>query len=65
MAIPAPQEDYELQRLPYKMLVQAVTELKQPNLDTFSFGMTGDLKAAIIECSTLVRIGTALFGSRN
>ncbi len=65
MAIPAPQEDYQLQRLPYKLLVQAVTETKQTNLDTFSFGMTGDLKAAVIEGSTLVRIGTALFGSRN
>jgi pyridoxal phosphate enzyme (YggS family) len=65
MAIPAPQDDYEQQRLPYKALVQAVAELKQPELDTFSFGMTGDLKAAISEGSTIVRIGTAIFGSRN
>jgi hypothetical protein len=27
-------------------------------------GMTGDLEAAIAEGSTLVRIGTALFGQR-
>jgi PLP dependent protein len=65
MAIPAPQDDFGQQRLPYKALVQAVAELKQPGLDTFSFGMTGDLKAAISEGSTIVRIGTALFGSRN
>lgn len=65
MAIPAPQDDYEQQRLPYKELVQAVVDLKRPELDTFSFGMTGDLKAAISEGSTIVRIGTALFGSRN
>ena len=64
MAIPAPQEDYEQQRLPYKTLVQAVVDLNRPELDTFSFGMTDDLKAAITEGSTIVRIGTALFGSR-
>lgn len=64
MAVPAPLEDYEQQRLPYKALVQAVIELNRPELNTFSFGMTGDLKAAICEGSTIVRIGTALFGSR-
>ena len=65
MAIPAPQQDFEQQRQPYKALYQAVAELKRPELDTFSFGMTGDLKAAIAEGSTIVRIGTALFGERN
>lgn len=65
MAIPAPQEDYELQRLPYRTLINAVSALNRPELDTFSFGMTDDLKAAIVEGSTLVRIGTALFGKRN
>jgi len=65
MAIPAPQDDFEQQRLPYKTLYQAVAKLNQPGLDTFSFGMTGDLKAAIAEGSTIVRIGTALFGERN
>lgn len=65
MAIPAPQQDFELQREPYKALCQAVAELHRPDLDTFSFGMTGDLKAAIAEGSTIVRIGTALFGERD
>ncbi|MDP1772806.1 MAG: YggS family pyridoxal phosphate-dependent enzyme [Methylobacter sp.] len=65
MAIPAPQDDFEQQRQPYKTLYQAVANLKQPSLDTFSFGMTGDLKAAIAEGSTIVRIGTALFGERD
>lgn len=64
MAIPAPQTDYELQREPYRRLYQAVCELEKPQLDTFSFGMTGDLKAAIAEGATIVRIGTALFGKR-
>ena len=64
MAIPSPQDDFEQQRLPYKMLVTAVQNINNPTLDTFSFGMTGDLMAAIAEGSTLVRIGTALFGTR-
>jgi pyridoxal phosphate enzyme (YggS family) len=65
MAIPAPEQDFERQRQPYQTLYQAVAALKRPELDTFSFGMTGDLKAAIAEGSTIVRIGTALFGERN
>jgi len=64
MAIPAPQTDYELQRLPYKTLVQTVNALHKPELDTFSFGMSDDLQAAIVEGSTIVRIGTAIFGRR-
>jgi len=47
MAIPAPQDDFEQQRQPYRALYQAVAKLGRPELDTFSFGMTGDLKAAI------------------
>lgn len=65
MAIPAPQTDYKLQCEPYRKLYQTVATLKQPELDTFSFGMTGDLKAAIAEGATIVRIGTALFGQRD
>lgn len=64
MAIPMPEEDFELQRLPYKMLFQAVAKLDNSMLDTFSFGMSGDLNAAIAEGATIVRIGTALFGAR-
>jgi len=33
-------------------------------LDTLSMGMSGDFEPAIAEGATLVRIGTALFGSR-
>jgi uncharacterized pyridoxal phosphate-containing UPF0001 family protein len=33
-------------------------------LDTLSMGMSHDLEAAIMEGSTLVRIGTAIFGER-
>jgi pyridoxal phosphate enzyme (YggS family) len=64
MAIPSPQDDFELQRKPYKTLYQAVKKLNNPALDTFSYGMSGDLVAAIAEGATIVRIGTALFGAR-
>lgn len=38
---------------------------KFDHIDTLSMGMTGDMQAAI-ECgSTMVRIGTAIFGARN
>ena len=64
MPMPMPEEDFDLQRLPYKTLYQAVAKLGYPELDTYSFGMSGDLNAAIAEGATIVRIGTALFGAR-
>jgi len=64
MAIPMSEEDFELQRQPYKTLYQAVAKLNNPELNTYSFGMSGDLNAAIAEGATIVRIGTALFGAR-
>lgn len=64
MAIPEPESNYAKQRQPYRRLVQAVQHLGRPDLDSFSFGMSGDLKAAIMEGATMVRIGTALFGER-
>jgi pyridoxal phosphate enzyme (YggS family) len=64
MAIPAPSSSFEQQCQPYKTLYQAVKRLNKPELNTFSFGMSDDLNAAIAEGSTIVRIGTALFGAR-
>lgn len=64
MAIPEPETGYHRQRQPYHQLFQAVQALNRPELDSFSFGMSGDLKAAIMEGATIVRIGTALFGER-
>ncbi|MFI3215466.1 MAG: YggS family pyridoxal phosphate-dependent enzyme [Methylococcales bacterium] len=65
MAIPSPQSNFYAQREPYKKLVSTVNALNMPELTAFSFGMSDDLEAAIAEGSTWVRIGTALFGSRN
>lgn len=64
MAIPEPQDNYHQQRQTYKKLHQAVMQLENPLLDSFSYGMSDDLKAAIMEGATMVRIGTALFGAR-
>lgn len=64
MAVLMPEEDFDLQRQPYKTLYEAVAKLNNPELDTYSFGMSGDLNAAIAEGATIVRIGTALFGAR-
>ena len=40
---------------------------KETNFDmkTLSIGMSGDYKIAIKEGSTLIRVGTAIFGERN
>ncbi len=66
MAIPAPESQFERQRQPYQRLYRAVKQLPTAaDLDTFSFGMSGDLAAAIMEGATIVRIGTALFGARS
>jgi uncharacterized pyridoxal phosphate-containing UPF0001 family protein len=35
------------------------------DFDTLSMGMSGDWKIAIDEGSTLIRVGSAIFGSRN
>ncbi|NOT85313.1 MAG: YggS family pyridoxal phosphate-dependent enzyme [Methylococcaceae bacterium] len=64
MAVPEPAQTFELQRLPFKALYAAVNQLQQPTLTTFSMGMSDDLEAAIAEGSTLIRVGSALFGQR-
>ena len=51
----------------FARLRQALEHLRQiaPDLDTLSMGMSSDLEAAIAEGSTIVRVGTGIFGSRN
>lgn len=67
MAIPRATEDETLQHQAFADLRLLLEQLRQtlPELDTLSMGMSGDLDAAIVEGSTLVRIGTALFGPRD
>lgn len=67
MAMPAQDSNFERQRAPFRELKRLFTEIRtrHPGLDTLSMGTTNDLEAAIAEGSTMVRIGTAIFGPRN
>ena len=67
MSIPAPREDPDAQRAVFARLADALQSLEQQGIscDTLSMGMTQDMEAAIAEGSTLVRIGTAIFGERS
>ncbi len=66
MTIPAPRADYDEQCQAFARMSDALEALRQLglNCDTLSMGMTGDMEAAIAQGSTLVRIGTAIFGER-
>ena len=67
MAIPEPQDDPELQRLPFarlRELAQAIVK-SGIHLDTLSMGMSGDMRAAVLEGATIVRVGSAIFGARH
>ncbi|KZN13909.1 alanine racemase [Marinomonas sp. TW1] len=67
MAIPAPQQSFATQCQVYQPLQQAFLELSESDsmIDTLSIGMSGDLPAAISSGSTMVRVGTAIFGARD
>ena len=65
MTIPAPANGLAQQRMPFRILREAMAGLSLPGLDTLSMGMSDDLEAAIFEGATLVRVGTALFGPRS
>ena len=66
MTIPEPTPDVALQRARFASLRAMRDELNAAGLAlvTLSMGMSDDLEAAIAEGSTLVRVGTAIFGSR-
>ena len=68
MTIPDPVDGFEaevaLHRRATALFEQVRAELALPPFDTLSMGMTADLEAAIAAGSTLVRVGTAIFGRR-
>jgi len=66
MCLPENRSDGQGQRVPFARLRELLELLKQDGLevDTLSMGMSGDYAAAIAEGSTIVRIGTAIFGAR-
>ncbi|WP_413726598.1 YggS family pyridoxal phosphate-dependent enzyme [Sodalis sp. RH16] len=67
MAIPAVESDYQRQLAVFQRMASLFNGLRRqfPQADTLSLGMTGDMAAAIAAGSTLVRIGTAIFGARD
>ena len=66
MAIPEPAADLHAQRAPHRALRELMSLLNNQGLalDTLSMGMSADLEAAVSEGSTLVRVGSAIFGPR-
>lgn len=66
MTIPEPTED-PAQQLAVHRRTRALFDALRADglpLDTLSMGMSADLEAAIAAGSTMVRVGTAIFGSR-
>ena len=66
MTIPQPAPDFDSQRAVHARARALFDELRAQGLalDTLSMGMTADLEAAIDAGSTMVRVGTAIFGQR-
>ncbi len=66
MAIPEPAATLDAQRAQHRPLHELFNALRGQGLalDTLSMGMSADLEAAIAEGATMVRVGSAIFGSR-
>jgi pyridoxal phosphate enzyme (YggS family) len=66
MTIPEPAENFEAQLAVHRAARALFDQLREAGLalDTLSMGMTADLEAAIHAGSTMVRVGTAIFGGR-
>ena len=66
MCIPPDENDPSRQRAWFAGMRRELEALNAAGaqLDTLSMGMSGDFESAILEGATVVRIGTALFGSR-
>jgi pyridoxal phosphate enzyme (YggS family) len=68
MTIPDPVDGFDAQVAVHAkaraLFDEVKTALNLPQFDTLSMGMTGDLEAAVQAGSTMVRVGTAIFGGR-
>ncbi len=66
MCLPKVRSGVDAQREPFAHLRELSDTLLSDGIaiDTLSMGMSGDYQAAILEGSTIVRIGTAVFGPR-
>ncbi|ATL94790.1 YggS family pyridoxal phosphate-dependent enzyme [Aeromonas sp. CU5] len=67
MAIPEHTSDENVLATQMARMQTLFTELARqyPTVDTLSMGMTEDLELAIAHGSTMVRVGTAIFGARD
>jgi PLP dependent protein len=67
MVIPEPAIDFEASCAVFIRARGLFEQIKAvfPQLDTLSMGMSADLRAAVKEGSTMVRVGTAIFGVRS
>ncbi|GAA6151690.1 YggS family pyridoxal phosphate-dependent enzyme [Pseudoteredinibacter isoporae] len=66
MAIPKPRDDFPGQLASLQRLQQLRSELQTAgvHLDTLSMGMSNDLEAAVAAGSTMLRVGSDIFGPR-
>ena len=68
MTIPDAAEGFEAQLAVHtqakRLFDELQTALGLPHFDTLSMGMSADLEAAVQAGSTMVRVGTAVFGAR-
>lgn len=66
MAIPAAADSFAEQKQACDILTALFLDAQEqyPALDTVSIGMSADLEAAVASGSTMLRIGTAIFGAR-
>jgi hypothetical protein len=67
MAIPTSTQDIQHQKREFQKLQDLYLSLQKiyPEVDTLSMGMSNDLEQAIEHGSTMVRIGSAIFGQRD
>jgi uncharacterized pyridoxal phosphate-containing UPF0001 family protein len=67
MTIPEPAETEEHMRAVHRQAKDLFEQLRAQGLplDTLSMGMSADMTAAIAEGSTMVRVGTGIFGARH
>lgn len=67
MAIPVKAQSINEQRAEFSKMRHALNDLQitYPKMDTLSMGMSNDMEAAIAEGSTILRIGSAIFGARD
>jgi len=66
MTIGQPSDDISHVNSQFNQMNELFIQLQQnfPDVDTLSMGMSGDIDSAIAHGSTMVRIGSAIFGQR-